>query len=363
MVSSDNKQKPRNAAGRSQYRTQEPPNAVQIELAEGCNLRCTFCGLSGIREQKEHDFKFMDAATLSVFVEEMVQANWNPRIEFAMHGEPTMHPDPAKMVGLVRALSPGWSIMMTSNGGGLLKKPGPVHNISALFAAGLNVLALDDYEGANIVPKIRDALARDWSGHDHSGPTIYEYPRDTVGNPHTRRRPGDKHLVFIQDIGAAKTGTHSSLNNHAGAGAPPLDAPLAARCAKPFRELSVRWDGRVAVCCNDWRGAYQCGSVVHDGVEAVWNGPAMGAARRMLYHSNRDFGPCTGCDAKSHRVGLLPDKYGRETLPRPNKQTKVDIEAALSRGNLTVPVLRPWELEGTSELEDKPEGKAAKAHA
>lgn len=26
------------------------------------------------------------------------------------------------------------------------------------------------------------------------------------------------------------------------------------RCAMPFREMAIRWDGSVALCCDDWRG-------------------------------------------------------------------------------------------------------------
>ena len=37
---------------------QESPFAVQIELTEGCNLFCKFCGIRGIRK-KPNDFKFM----------------------------------------------------------------------------------------------------------------------------------------------------------------------------------------------------------------------------------------------------------------------------------------------------------------
>jgi hypothetical protein len=345
---------------RRNYRIQEPPNAVQIELAEGCNLRCTFCGLSGIRG-KDNDYKFMDVATLSTLCDQMIELNWNPRIEFAMHGEPTMHPDPVKMVGVARAASPRGCIMMTSNGGGLLRKPGPAHHVGALFAAGLNVLALDDYEGANIVPKIRRALTDEESHGGAAEFETFEYPEQTAGNPHARRRPGEHHLVFVQDIAKAKEGTHSLLNNHAGVGAPPLTQPMVARCAKPFRELSVRWDGRVAVCCNDWRGEYHCGSVVEDGLGVVWNGSAMGAARQMLYHARRDFGPCAGCDATSYRVGLLPDKFGRQTLPRPNAQTARDIAAALAGKSYTRAVSREWER--GDEPQAKPASKAASRRA
>lgn len=313
---------------------QEPPFAVQIELAEGCNLRCPFCGLNGIRG-KDNDYKFMEMETLISAIEQMVELHWNPRIEFAMHGEPSMHPDVVLMVEAVRRLAPKYHIMMTSNGGGLLRKPGPSKNISALFEAGLNCLALDDYQHANIVPKIRKDI-----GATSTWKT-YEYPDQKDGNPHARTHR--QSLVFIRAIDLATTGTHAKLNNHAGSGAPPNDAGHGKRCAKPFRELSIRWDGSVAVCCNDWRGLYKCGNVVTDGLDAVWNGAAMHAARQKLILGQRDFGPCAGCDATSDRVGLLPDKYGKQKLPKPDARTAKAIAAALDGDCLTSPVLRLWE--------------------
>lgn len=318
---------------------QEPPFAVQIELAEGCNLRCSFCGLNGIRG-KENDFKVMTDKVLQSAIKQMLALNWNPRIEFAMHGEPTMHPGFVDMVKIVRWLAPKFHIMMTSNGGGLLKKPGPVQLIKDLFDGGLNCLALDDYQDAKLVPKIRAALGNNLG--EHVDAQVYEYPEDKRGNPHARHHR--RSLVFIQAIDAATTGTHSHLNNHAGAGAPPNDDGAGKRCAKPFRELSIRWDGNVAVCCNDWRGVYKCGNVVSDGLDTVWNGDPMRAARVKLYHGERDFGPCNGCDAKSDRVGLLPDKFGREDLPRVSAAVKRAIGAALEGDSYTKAVLRPWEV-------------------
>jgi hypothetical protein len=74
---------------------QDPPFAVQIELVEGCTLSCDFCGVNGIRE-KPGNFKFMsDLMVMQVATRlqyAMRDHGWNPRIEFAMHGEPSMHP-------------------------------------------------------------------------------------------------------------------------------------------------------------------------------------------------------------------------------------------------------------------------------
>jgi MoaA/NifB/PqqE/SkfB family radical SAM enzyme len=140
----------------AKYR-QEPPFAVQMELAEGCQLRCTFCGLNGIRG-KDNDFKFMTIDTIRSVARQMTEAGWNSRVEFAMHGEPTMHPDYVGMIAAFREEAPKLQLMMTSNGGGLLRKPGIEENVLALFRAGLNVLALDDYEGIRIVGKVRDTM-------------------------------------------------------------------------------------------------------------------------------------------------------------------------------------------------------------
>jgi radical SAM protein with 4Fe4S-binding SPASM domain len=319
---------------------QDAPNAVQIELSEGCNLYCTFCGLQGIREKSDKNFKFMETHTLRSVMQQMTEAEWNPRVEFASHGEPTMHPQFIEMVRVAREIAPKYFLMMTSNGGGLLRKPGPLANVRALFDAGLNVLALDDYDGVGIISKVRAALA----GQDFGDIKFYEYPAQADGNPHQRIQ--GQRLVFVQDISKASKGTHSTLNNHAGAGAPrvaPDHPSQTKRCAKPFREMTVRWDGNVALCCNNWEGSYKCGNVVRDGLDKVWNGNAMYAARQMLILGKRDFKPCQGCDALSYRVGLLPDKYGQKTMLRPNAKTRAHIAAALAGAPYTTPVRRPWE--------------------
>lgn len=320
---------------------QEAPFAVQVELVEGCNLRCGFCGLNGIRG-REHNLKLMEHDTLASLCQQMQDASWNARVEFAMHGEPTLHPHAADMVRTAREHLPRAWLMMTSNGGGLVGSS-CVAKVRALFDAGLNVLALDDYDGVRLVPKIRESLRQ----AEDLPPNLQlrEYPEDPLGNPHRRGAPSTAVVSFVADISKVRKGdgTHSLLNNHAGSGAPLNDSQAGSRCAKPFRELSVRWDGSVALCCNDWRGAYKCGSVVSDGLLTVWNGAAMDAARRRLVQGQRDFGPCRGCDAVSYRVGLLPDKKGQVAMPRESQASRRALEEATAGAPYTAPVLRPWE--------------------
>lgn len=316
-------------------RKQEAPFSVQVEFAEGCNLRCPFCGLQGIREAgPDKKFKFMTADTAVTLAK---QCNiWGSRIEIAMHGEPTMHPDFVGMVSAIRAHAPRCQIMMTSNGGGLLRDPEAV--IRSLFRCGLDILALDEYDGIKIVSKVRERL------HTMSDVRVYEYPADPRGNPHHRNKKSDLPFVSLMaDPSTTKSAKTPSLTNHCGAAFPLNDRGAGKRCHRPFREMAVRWDGSVAICCNDWRGVYKCGNINDIGVEAVWQSAALDAARRKLYRGERDFGPCRGCDARSYRVGLLPDPAGRATMPEMDSESQNALEAALSGSPYTAPVLRDWE--------------------
>jgi len=328
---------------------QEPPNCIQIELVEGCNLGCSFCGLQHIRDNgangpekvngKASAFKFMTEDTARMLATVLDEAcaghKWNPRVEFAMHGEPTMHPDYVGMIKLFREKLPGLSFQLTSNGGGLLRGGNMSGNINAVLEAGINVLCLDNYDGVKIVDKIL---------HGYNGPyTVRKYPEDKTANPHQRRRPNVHEIVVIHDIELATKGNHATITNHAGASFPPSEAAQGKRCAKPFREISVRWDGNIAMCCNDWPGRYKIGHV-REGLEALWQGPGFMAARQALLHGKRVFEPCQGCDYTSYRVGLLPDKLGKKTLPEPTDETWATIAQHTAGEPYTPRVKRPWDV-------------------
>ena len=62
----------------------------------------------------------MTRNTLRRVLTKIKNSSWNPRFEFAMHGEPTMHPEYCVFIQATRQYFPKASIMMTSNGGGLL---------------------------------------------------------------------------------------------------------------------------------------------------------------------------------------------------------------------------------------------------
>lgn len=322
---------------------QEPPFCIQVELTEGCNLRCEGCGIHSIREKAGGPYKFMTVKTASRFADEVARLGWNVRIEMAMHGEPSLNPDMVGIVAAMRARLPKHQLMMTSNGTGFLKDT--ANKIRAMFDAGLNVLALDDYEAVKIVPKVLErAMVADLEA---SGITVKRYPEDGLEwSPHRRWPRKARMLIIIEDIQKAKEGSHAKINNHASYGGAPNDSKAGVRCAKPFRELGIRWDGKVAGCCIHWTGSVKVGDLMRTPLDELWLGPVMEAMRHKLYHGQRDFGPCKSCDHETYRLGLLPDKLGKHTLPLPTAEHEAALKKAMAGAPYTPIVVQPWTPKG-----------------
>jgi hypothetical protein len=76
----------------------------------------------------------------------------------------------------------------------------------------------------------------------------------------------------------------------------------------------------------------------------MWQGKPIESARRFLVLGDRAAIPvCSGCDALSYRVGLLPDAKGKVTLPLPTTEDQEIVNASSSGATMTHVVLRRWD--------------------
>lgn len=314
---------------------QAQPNTVKVEFSEGCNLACTFCGINSIRERPGKMYNFLSLEIAERIAQEMQRIEWSSRFEFTMHGEPSMNPQFVELIRAFRSHLPKNQLMMTSNGAGYLKDAA---RIDAAFEAGLNILVLDDYKDVNIVPKLLDRYK--------GTAQVYRYPESLKHTPYKRYPSGTRMIVVFLDISVPQNGVHNRLDNMGGCAAPKTLDMMGKRCARPFRELAIRWDGHIAACCDDWRGQYVIGNVMKTPLDVLWQNDEFMALRKKMYYGERDFGACDGCSDKSYRVGLLPDKLGKETMSRPTPRDEAIIKAAVARGPLANVVLRPWENVG-----------------
>lgn len=309
---------------------QEAPFTVHMEPTEGCSLACSFCGLQAVRDngadaekgihgERSTPYRFMSVQLAERIASEVKRLGWNPRIEFTGRGEPTMNPALSEIISTTRKILPKSSITLTTNGSGILK----VEKIKALFDSGLNTIAYDDYKHSPWRVRINQCI------FDYvvlTGTACFNYPAELEANPH--HRFFQKRIIIIQDISDNSSGTHI-LTNQAGNSFKAISQPLDKRCAKPFREFTIRWDGNVAVCCDDWRGVYKISNVNNESLDIVWNHPRFDTARRFLYAGDRaSMKPCNVCNVKTFRNGLLPDKMGQEYVYPPTLQDSIVVEEA-----------------------------------
>jgi radical SAM protein with 4Fe4S-binding SPASM domain len=315
---------------------QQAPFTVQIEPTEGCNLGCKFCGLRGMRENGTKPWYFMNTKTAENIAKKIKEAGWTCKIIFAMHGEPTLNPDLFKIISIFRKYLPNAVFYIISNGYGI------VHNdeyeiedyVKELFNAGINHILLDNYsdhgDWSKVVKAVQDTVQVLYLGKDKTP----MFPTDSK-----------KNIIVLPPIVTTKISLVRNLKNHCGAAFPLDDSFNNKKCAVPFRELSFRYDGSVALCCDDFRGEFFIGNIKdYKTIDDLWNDERFQAARIMLYNGERSFRPCQGCSSVSMRVGLLPDQKGKDELEPVSEEVRMFCQAVGQEGPLSkIIVKRPWE--------------------
>src|SRR5271166_809725 len=283
------------------------PWLFQIELVEGCNRICTFCGINAIRTAPGN-YKYMTEDTLINTVDQIAQFVPEVKIAWAMHGEPTQHPKANHLIGIARSFIPRSQFTLVTNGRVMMGRM--QESMDKLWASGIDIIALDTY-----YPE-RDELRREARTLDPQIQVIDYYEEKKLMQkvrPFENHHRKLRHVVVLMDDLGARDGDDPTrkVHNHAGGGfdRPALTEPLKKTCQKPFRELAIEWDGTVNQCCEDWLRRYVLGNVNYTTLEVLWHSPEIEAARPMLQNKRRDFAACQVCDAPAGaRVGFLP-KY------------------------------------------------------
>lgn len=308
------------------------PNTVQIELVQGCNRQCAFCGSNGF-ERKVHCIELDVLRRECKLIQE---SGYNPRILLAGHGEPTLHPNFYDCIKVMREELPNTWIQIMTNGFSIRKD---LNHIVRMFEAGINDVSLDEYKD-NLFDEeaIQEVLKT------YTGATV-DLQRMKSGVPlYLPKTSKNRRLLIIPAIDESEINVSRKLTNHCGAALPPNTKLSHTRCSKIFRELSFRWDGWVAICCQDFRGQYPVINCMDEAVSCfddIWRHPRLESARRILYHDKRVFFPCNICDSPAIRPGLLPDHRAKESMEQPTSEDYAIVNE--KHDSLAIIRKREWE--------------------
>lgn len=310
---------------------QTPPFTINLEPTEGCNLGCSFCGLRGMRKNGTTPWNFMTIETAERIADEIARCGWKSKIVYGNHGEPTLNPKLIEIVKIFRERLPKAVQHLYTNGLTFSNSKDINKAIQDLFKAGVNNILVDCYSN-----KTMDSIKR----IKHDNIVVLQ-----KGVPYYTTKL-EQRILLVPSIEGDKENTMTrKLSNHACSAFPPDYSYNNKRCAMPFRELSFRWDGWVALCCDDFRGAYPIANIHDLPIDELWNHERFQAARIMLYNRDRGFKPCDGCTNMSMRVGFLPDPSGQETLPEITPKVRKIAESVFKKEGYLSPIIikRDWE--------------------
>ena len=68
------------------------------------------------------------------------------------------------------------------------------------------------------------------------------------------------------------------------------------RCVLPFKQMIIRPDGKISLCCNDALGKYTLGDLSKEKLLDIWYGPRFQMVRKCLYEGRGNWGNCKFCD-------------------------------------------------------------------
>ena len=313
------------------------PNTVQFELVEGCNRRCSFCGTSGFEKQP----KFVTPQVLKKQSRLVEESGYRPRVALVGHGEPTLHPQFFKCIKLMRKIMPDLHFQMMTNGY-LIRKD--LNNIKKIFDAGVNDIILDEYSDNKFDPVSIQKIVDEYQ--QETGRHVDFRVMGENSSLYGDKNKNKYRLLLVPPIDEKTIALSRKLTNQCGAGMPADTACSDKRCTRLFRELVYRWDGNVALCCQDFRGEYFVCNMMDESIQTlddIWLHERMESARKITYHDGRKFYPCNICNLLPIRPGLLPDYKGQQEMENPTKKDYKIVSKVYPP--LTNRVPRKWEEE------------------
>lgn len=274
-------------------RAPEWPDQILLETASRCNNTCAFCPVNAHEDPRA--FALMPDEMIDRILAELGAAGYAGRIALYNNNEPLMDRRLEDICGRVRHAVPRAKVVLFTNG--LVLTP---DRYRRLFEAGLDILYINNYDDQlRPIRRVRDLM--DWLAADPD-PKLAGYARRTV----LRMR--------------LKT---EVLHNRGGQAPNRRDRTIDLgnlSCWRPFSQLAVLYDGRVAVCCSDPFGTNTVGDLGIQSVAEIWRGARLEEARRALSTTGRAaLEPCRGCDAETqvitsddlHRLGQVVARVRR----------------------------------------------------
>lgn len=236
--------------------------AIEVETVNRCNGTCSFCPVN--RNVDPRDHMVMTEELFRNIVDQLSELNYCGRFSVFSNNEPLLDDRIVELNQYARKKLPNAKMHMFTNGTLLT-----LDKFIALTDI-LDELIIDNYQQE--LKLIRPCVQiKDY---------CKTHPDLTKKVTIVLRKP--------QEILTSRGGTAPNRKELVEYGED--------RCTLPFKQMIIRPDGKVSLCCNDAVGKYTLGDVNVDNLLKIWYGPGFQNVRESLYKGRQYWGGCKYCD-------------------------------------------------------------------
>lgn len=238
---------------------------VEIETVNRCNGNCDFCPVS--RKNDTREYKEMPQELFEKIIDELAELNYSGKLALFSNNEPFLDEKIIERHRYARVKLPNARLHLFTNGTLLtLEKFIEIVDL-------LDELIIDNYQQELHLIKPCQIIAEYCKEH----PELTKKVTIVLRKPHEilSSRGGDapnrKQLVSYGED----------------------------RCILPYKQLIIRPDGKVSLCCNDPLGKNTLGDVSKDSLVDVWFNDRFKMVRKCLYEGRKNWKHCEFCDVFS----------------------------------------------------------------
>ena len=236
---------------------------IELETINRCNGECSFCPVN--RKDDRREFKIMDEDLFKNIVNQLRDIDYDGRIQIFSNNEPLLDKRICEFAKYVKEACTNAHLSIFTNG------------------------ILLNEEKFNELIKYCDTICIDnyYEGEKKLPENIKKIVEICNANPILKRK------VIIQMINKKEIRNNrggQSKNRH-------FTYQLKTNCKLPFKQVIVRPDGKLSLCCNDALGLYTLGDLTKQTLLEAWNSKEYKDIRDTLAKKGRKgVSLCKYCD-------------------------------------------------------------------
>lgn len=235
---------------------------VEIETVNRCNGNCSFCPVSKGNDTRE--YKIMSEDLFDKIIQQLADIDYSGKLALFSNNEPFLDADILLRHKYARKKLPNARMHLFTNGTLLT-----IERFQELMIY-LDELIIDNYQQElKLIRPCREIVEY-----------CEEHPELKKKVTIVLRKP--------QEILTTRGGDAPNRKNMISYGKE--------RCVLPYKQLIIRPDGKVSLCCNDPLGKNTLGDLTKESILDVWNSQKFMKVRDALYRGRENWAHCVYCD-------------------------------------------------------------------